>query len=81
MMQWGIQLLWQTCIDIISTWYQLRAMWWQSQLWGENTLLWPYMDLTLIIFHVFLRYNKIKILKISIKGLSYVKLTPSKNEK
>jgi len=48
-----------------------------------NTLLWPYMDVTLVFFHVFLMYNKINKKKIleSIKGLTYVKLTPSKNEK
>jgi hypothetical protein len=70
--------------DIISTWYQLRTMWRSSQLWGENTLLRPYMDVTLVVFHVFLIYNKInkvKIFRISIKGLTYVKLTFSKNAK
>jgi hypothetical protein len=41
------------------------------------------MDVTLVFFHVFLMYNKKNnfFFLESIKGLTYVKLTPSKNEK
>jgi hypothetical protein len=45
---------------------------------GVCTLWWLYMDVTMAIFLVFLRYkkiNKIRSIEIIIKGLTYLKLS------
>jgi hypothetical protein len=51
---------------------------------GVCTLQWPYMDITMAIFLVFLRYkkiNKIKFIEIILKGLMYLKLSYSTFQK
>jgi len=54
----------------------LNIIFWDA-LEGVCTLQWPYMDVTMTIFHVFLIYkkiNKIKFIEIK-KGLTYLKLS------
>jgi len=54
--------------------------------YGVCTLQWPYMDVTMAIFHVFLKYkkiNKIRSIEIIKKGCTYqiYHNQPSINEK
>jgi hypothetical protein len=45
---------------------------------GLCTLWWPYMDITMVVFPIYLKYektNKMKIIEIIKKGFIYLKLS------
>jgi hypothetical protein len=47
-------------------------------LLGVCTLQWPYMDITMVVFHVFLKYkkiNKIRSIEITKRRFNYLKLS------